>query len=244
MKHSPHTGAEYVARWFDGKRTRGFFVKQEKKKVWNNWTRRIELPSVCAGLFAIYNVRSVQFNPQWFLKNLYVIRQHNVYGTLFSAKLSSNLRYIHSYSQTLLTHFYSSRQQQRGYDVQKEYLKRKNVTDWVNFERCSVCNSANSPMVPHILHAQRLVARTLRKWNWSTSGNAGEWIRFCLNRIHGPKICDSVFFSSIISLNDCNLLIHSYRKIAMKKSCKFHWMKRMKCRILCIDGVAFPFYAC
>lgn len=83
--------------------------------------------------FTIYNVRSVQFNPQWFLKNLLVYRKHNVYGTLFSEKLFSNLRYIHSYSQILLTHFNSSRQQQRGYDVQKEYSKRKNVTDWLNF---------------------------------------------------------------------------------------------------------------
>lgn len=39
--------------------------------------------------------------------------------------------------------YFKSRQQQRGYDGQKEYFKRKNVTDW-NVWVCYVCHSGFS----------------------------------------------------------------------------------------------------
>lgn len=143
---------------------------------------------------AIYNVRSVRFNPQWFPKNLYVIRKHNVYGTLFSVKISPNLRYIHSYSQILLTHFYSSRQQQRGYDVQKEYLKRKNVTDWLKFECCQVCDSAKSPMLFHRFRVPAVgTTQNRAEIAWIVLRMPVNWFQFFPAHIQGPKFSFSGF---------------------------------------------------
>lgn len=74
----------------------------------------------------------VSIDPLWFLTNVLWFRLYFYYFDNFTNNRSPILCYIHFYLQNIDA-FYKSRQQQRGYDGQKEYFKRKNVTDWIIF---------------------------------------------------------------------------------------------------------------